>query len=98
MPIYRTAFLAALATMLALALSSAKCAAASAAYVVSDSNTGFILDQYNAQKKLQIGSLTKIATAMVVLDWAATSKADLNELATVPASVAQLGPQQGVGF
>jgi len=65
---------------------------------VSDSNTGFILDQNNALKKLQVGSLTKIATVMVVLDWAAGANADLSQQATVPPSVAQLGPSQGVGF
>lgn len=81
-----------------LALTPAASRAASAAYIVADSNTGFILDQLNAQKKLQIGSLTKIATALVVLDWAAGRNADLNEQATVPASVTQLGPSQGIGF
>src|SRR5262245_11373639 len=42
-----------------------------AAWAVADSTTGVILDSANASKKLQIGSITKIATAMVVLDWAA---------------------------
>lgn len=98
MPIHRFVFSAALATTLVFAFSPAKCDAASAAYLISDSTTGVILDQYNAQKKLQVGSLTKIATAMVVLDWAATASADLNQLATVPGSITQLGAQPGVGF
>lgn len=98
MPIPRLLLSSALATILALALPPASGHAASTAYVVSDSHTGFILDQYNAQKKLQIGSLTKVATAMVVLDWAATTHADLGQSATVPAAVAQLGAAQGVGF
>jgi D-alanyl-D-alanine carboxypeptidase (penicillin-binding protein 5/6) len=98
MPNHRLAFSVALATILALVFSAAKSSAVSAAYVVADATTGFILDQYNAQKKLQIGSLTKIATAVVVLDWAGTANADLSQMATVPASVTQLGPQQGVGF
>jgi D-alanyl-D-alanine carboxypeptidase (penicillin-binding protein 5/6) len=68
------------------------------AYVISDSHSGFILEQSNAQKKLQIGSLTKVATALVVLDWAAGANADLSQLATVPPAVVQLGPSQGVGF
>jgi D-alanyl-D-alanine carboxypeptidase (penicillin-binding protein 5/6) len=99
MPILR--FLSAIACGTALALVSQplECRAASLAYVVSDNHTGFILDQANAQKKLQIGSLTKIATAMVVLDWAASTNADLSQLATVPASITQIGTQpQGVGF
>ena len=98
MPNPRHVFSGAIALALAFAFFTPKCDAASAAYAVADSTTGFILDQYNAQKKLQIGSLTKIATAMVVLDWAGTSNADLSQLATVPESIAQLGPQQGVGF
>ena len=72
--------------------------AQTAAYVISDSTTGFILGQSAAQKKLQIGSLTKIATAMVVLDWAAASKADLGQPATIPDRAAQLAGGQGVGF
>jgi D-alanyl-D-alanine carboxypeptidase (penicillin-binding protein 5/6) len=98
MPLHRLVSSAVFALTLAFAFSPAKSRADSLAYVVADSTTGFILDQYNAQKKLQIGSLTKIATAMVVLDWAAASNADLSQLATVPESIAQLGPQQGVGF
>ena len=73
-------------------------AQAPAAYVISDSTTGFILEQSGAAKKRPVGSLTKIATAMVVLDWATQSKADLGQLATIPYSTAQLGGAQGVGF
>jgi serine-type D-Ala-D-Ala carboxypeptidase (penicillin-binding protein 5/6) len=87
-----------LAMLLALAFSCAAGRAESAAFVVSDSTTGFILDQANAQKKRQVGSLTKVATAMVVLDWAEATKADLSQLATVPAAVTQLGSQPGVNF
>ncbi|MEA3213180.1 MAG: hypothetical protein QOE70_6237 [Chthoniobacter sp.] len=72
--------------------------AGSAAHVIADGTTGFILDQANAQKKLQIGSLTKIATAMVVLDWAEASSADLSQMAAVPASAAPLNTPQSVGF
>ncbi len=81
----------------ALALTAAA-HAQTAAYVISDSTTGFILEQSAAAKKLQVGSLTKIATAMVVLDWASQNKADLGQLATIPDRIAQLGSTQGVGF
>jgi serine-type D-Ala-D-Ala carboxypeptidase (penicillin-binding protein 5/6) len=69
-----------------------------AAYVIADSTTGFILESSNAQKKLPIASLTKIATAMVVLDWAAQTNAELNQLAVVPASAARVAVAQGVGL
>jgi len=98
MPIHRFISAIACGAALALGFAAIESRAASAAYVVADSNSGFILDQNNAQKKLQIGSLTKIATVMVVLDWAAASDADLSQMATAPASIAQLGPSQGVGF
>jgi len=69
-----------------------------AAWVIADNTTGFILDSSNGQKKLPIASLTKVATAMVVLDWADSTKAELNQLATVPPSAARLASAQGVGL
>ena len=65
---------------------------------MGDSTTGFILEQGAGAKKLQVGSLTKIATAMVVLDWATATKADLGQLATISDHAAQLGNGQGVGL
>jgi serine-type D-Ala-D-Ala carboxypeptidase (penicillin-binding protein 5/6) len=88
--------LALLFTLLGLAVSSH--AAEAAAYVISDSTTGFILDQYHGDKKLPIGSLTKIATAMVVLDWSEASKTDLGQLATVPDGAAQIAAGQSAGL
>jgi D-alanyl-D-alanine carboxypeptidase (penicillin-binding protein 5/6) len=73
-------------------------ASAAAAYVISDNTTGVVLDRVAGDKKLQIGSLTKIATAMVVLDWQASTNADLSQLATVPAYSAALSSTAGVGF
>lgn len=96
----RLAFLTALALAAAatpIALSAQKGSGSS--YVVADNGTGHILQSANAQKKVQIGSLTKIATAMVVLDWSEAKKEDLNQLATVPASVVPLNTSNnGVGF
>ena len=79
-------------------LGTAPVHAQSRAYVISDTTTGFILEESGSTKKLPIASLTKIATAMVVLDWAAQSKADLGQLASVQDSSVQLGGGQGVGF
>lgn len=69
-----------------------------AAYAVIEGNTGHVLDARDQSRKLQIGSLTKIATAMVVLDWVASTKADLGQFATVPASAALLPGTNPVGF
>ena len=44
--------------------SAARSAAAAQAYVIADAQTGYILEEQEPRKKLQVGSLTKIATAM----------------------------------
>ncbi len=72
--------------------------AQAAAYAIGDSTTGFVLDSAAGNKKLQIGSLTKIATAMVVLDWADSQQPDLAQLATVPESAQALSGGEGIGL
>jgi serine-type D-Ala-D-Ala carboxypeptidase (penicillin-binding protein 5/6) len=52
-------------------------------YLVVDSQTGYVLVEQNAREKRQIASLTKIATACVVLDWAEKKGGDLSQLATI---------------
>src|ERR1043165_7492950 len=69
---------------LALLLSVRAVEAARTAYVIIDAQTGFVLDQAEARDKRQVGSLTKVATAMVVLDWSEKRSGDLNQLATIP--------------
>ena len=74
-----------LATIFSLALlSSHAVEAARTAYVIIDAQTGFVLEQAEARDKRQIGSLTKVATAMVVLDWSEKRGGDLNQVATIP--------------
>ncbi len=88
-----------LALLLALSLLPLRQACAqAAAWVVADSATGYILDSSSPAKKLQIGSLTKIAMAMVVLDWADAQHRDLNEFATVPNSAAGLNTTPNAGL
>jgi len=79
-----TKFAPVLSVLAALSITVSTQAQEASAYVIADSTTGFVLESSNGQKKLPIASLTKIATAMVVLDWSAASKVGLNELATVP--------------
>ena len=66
-------------------LASAACASAAQSYIVVDNQTGLILASKNPNEKLQVASLTKIATAMVVFDWAQLNKTDLSQMATVSA-------------
>ena len=77
-------FLAALFSLALLLSASPGIQAARTAYVVIDAQTGHVLDQVDARDKRQVGSLTKVATAMVVLDWAEKRAGDLNQLATIP--------------
>jgi D-alanyl-D-alanine carboxypeptidase (penicillin-binding protein 5/6) len=96
MSFIKSAGLALFVTLLVCAVPSR--AQDAAAYVVADSTTGFVLNQHRADKKLPIGSLTKIATAMVVLDWSEASNTDLGQLATVPDAAAAIMINQGTGF
>ena len=52
-------------------------------YLVVDSQTGYVLIEQNAHEKRQIASLTKVATACVVLDWAEKKGGDLSQPATI---------------
>ena len=65
-------------------VSVARSATAAQAYVIADAQTGYILEEQEPRKKLQVGSLTKIASASVVLDWAERKSGDLNQVVTIP--------------
>jgi D-alanyl-D-alanine carboxypeptidase (penicillin-binding protein 5/6) len=67
-------------------------------YIIVDNQTGTILESKNKNAKVQIASLTKIATALVVLDWADLKKADLASLAEVPPQAAADGSVSSVGL
>jgi D-alanyl-D-alanine carboxypeptidase (penicillin-binding protein 5/6) len=69
---------------LALCLPAARVLHAARAFAIVDSQTGFVLDQQEPRQKRQVGSLTKVAAAMVVLDWAEKKSGDLNQMATIP--------------
>ena len=69
---------------LALCLPAGRALHAARAHVIIDAQTGHVLEAQNQKDKRQIGSLTKVATAMVVLDWSEKGGGDLNQLATIP--------------
>ena len=59
------------------------------AFLVADHKSGHILAASHAEDKLQVASLTKIATAVVLLDWVRLGGHTLDETATVgPAALA----------
>ncbi|MDQ6859727.1 MAG: serine hydrolase [Verrucomicrobiota bacterium] len=82
MKIYRRTFVSLVALMLAFA--SAGQTLAAPAFIIVDAKSGKVLQESNSRQKRQIASLTKVATAMVVLDWAEHQKGDLGQIATVP--------------
>jgi len=61
------------------------------AFIVVDFHSRKILSSHEAGARRQVASLTKIVTAMVVLDWAELTRADLSELAVVPDSARLIG-------
>lgn len=97
MPIPRLQLILTIGIALCLVVPRAR-AANAAAYVIADQTTGYILEGENAQKKVQVGSLTKIATAMVVLDWAEARGVDLGQLAAVPNAPQLATSSTGIGF
>src|SRR4051795_11677102 len=77
-------FLIAFVSLAVLFVTGQRAAQGRTAYVIIDAQTGFVLEQVDARDKRQVGSLTKVATAMVVLDWAEKRGGDLNQFATIP--------------
>jgi D-alanyl-D-alanine carboxypeptidase (penicillin-binding protein 5/6) len=73
-------------------------AVAAQAYIIVDSKTGYVLEKQEARQKLQIGSLTKIATASVVLDWAEQKSGDLNHVVTIPQEAFVGIVENNIGF
>lgn len=73
-------------------------AVAAQAYVIVDSKTGYVLEGQEPRKRLQVGSLTKIATASVVLDWAEQKSGDLNQVVTIPQEAFVGIVENNIGF
>ncbi len=72
-----------LAALTLAAFATTTAAATTESLVVVDSQTGYVLLNQGGQDKRQVASLTKIATACVVLDWAQKKGGDLNQEVTI---------------
>ena len=77
---------------------AAESAAGVEAYTIIDNETGHVLESANGSKKRQVASLTKIAMAMVALDWCQSTKHDVSEMVPVPEEVAQMEGSNPVGL
>ena len=74
-----------------LLIPAAPAVQAAASYIIVDSDTGHILADSNRNDKRQIASLTKVATAMVVLDWAEATGTSMATPVEVPPGVTGIG-------
>jgi D-alanyl-D-alanine carboxypeptidase (penicillin-binding protein 5/6) len=86
------------ALILAFLLAAAPAVRAAEASITIDAQTGYVFEKHEAEKKRQIGSLTKIATAMVVLDWASKQGGDLTQVAVIPEAAFAGTSENNVGF
>ena len=73
-------------------------AQAQESYLIFDNQTGHILEASKPKEKLQVASLTKIATCMVVLDWANLHKVDLSALVPLSNAAFAGGATSSVGL
>ena len=73
-------------------------AIAAEAYVIVDAQTGYIFEQQAPRKKLQVGSLTKIATATVVLDWIEQKSRNLDQTVAIPQEAFVGALENPIGF
>ena len=67
-------------------------------YIIFDNQTGQILESVKSKEKLQVASLTKIATCMVVLDWANLQKVDLSIAVPLSNAAFSNGASSSVGL
>jgi D-alanyl-D-alanine carboxypeptidase len=71
---------------------------AAESYIIVDNQTGYVLASKESNQKRQVASLTKVATALVVLDWARATNADLGEFVSVPESAVRVGGVNPAGL
>lgn len=67
-------------------------------YVALEAHSGKVLLELNADTKRPVASLTKIATAMVILDWAKASGTSMGTSAVVPQDAGFLGGSNPMGL
>ncbi|MBX9578209.1 MAG: serine hydrolase [Chthoniobacterales bacterium] len=86
--------LAILFLLLTLSLSNAS----ASHFIIIDNETGCILQEQGANDKFPVGSLTKIAVAITLLDWIKVSGNSLDAVAEVPTPAAPQGQGNPLGL
>ena len=77
---------------------SARVARAAESFIIVDSQTGYVFRAQQPREKRQIGSLTKIVTAAVVLDWTEHRGGDLNQVVAIPPQAFSGVRENSIGF
>lgn len=85
-------------SVLFLGLIASSVAQAGESYIAVEANSGRIVLELDADQKRPVASLAKIATAMVVLDWAHLSQTKMGQIAVVPAGAATIGGSNPMGL
>lgn len=67
-------------------------------FIVVDANHKKILAQNEADRKVPVASLTKVATALVALDWTDSRRLDKDAVMMVPASAGVMGGANPLGL
>lgn len=73
-------------------------ARAAESYIAVEAHSGKILLELDADRRRPVASLTKMATAMVVLDWAGLTKTSMGTITVVPQEAAVLGGSNPMGL
>ncbi len=91
-------FLKIIALALLLTATALCSAGAAESFIIVDAQTSHVLGSKNRDEKLPVASLTKIATAVVVLDWAKLKQADLSLPVEISQSALNAGGANPVGL
>ena len=81
-----------------IVFATARAVFAAQASIIIDAQTGYVLQEVKSKDKRQVGSLTKIATAMVVLDWAEQKGGDLNQFVNISPAAFTGTLENRIGF
>ena len=84
-----------IAALAALALTQAF---AAESYIIVDCQTGHVLESQKQDEKLPVASLTKVATAVVALDWAQVNNSNLSAIVEISPRALTAGGMNPVGF
>lgn len=82
----------------ALGLAALSPVFAAESYIIVDCQTGHVLASQKQDEKLPVASLTKVATAIVVLDWARVNNGDLSTRVEVSSRALKEGGVNPVGL